>query len=179
MQRRSRLAVAGLLLAFVAVQLWPTPPTVPGSDKAWHAVLYFAYAVALWPLLRHVPVGGRALLTFGTGLLTGVVLELLQGPVGRTTDEADLAADALGLAAACLALVVGDVSRLQTASGAVDPKDGQEGQSEPEQEGQERQEEEETKQEEAGKTGEGEAPLDAGVDAVGDAAPPDPEGDPR
>lgn len=153
MQRRSRLAVAGLLLAFVAVQLWPTPPTVPGSDKAWHAVLYFAYAVALWPLLRHVPVAGRALLTFGTGLLTGVVLELLQGPVGRTTDEADLAADALGLAAACLALVVGDVSRSQTA-GAVDSKDGQEGQSEPEgeseQEGQERQEEEGTKQEEAG-----------------------------
>jgi VanZ family protein len=106
-----RLAVAVVaLVVFVGFQLVPgtwVPSDTPGTDKEWHAALYFGYALLLWWLLP-VPPLSRALMILAFGLLTGVLMELLQDYVpGRNPDQADAVADMMGLGAATVALLVG------------------------------------------------------------------------
>lgn len=115
MHRLLRLAIAVVALtAFVAVQLLPGtlfPDNTPGTDKQWHAALYFGYALVLWWLLP-APPGVRVVVILATGLILGVLMEIFQGYVpGRNPDKADAVADMVGLAAACVALFVGSLSR--------------------------------------------------------------------
>ena len=113
------LAAAALVL-FVGFQLVPAdwvPTDTPGSDKEWHAALYFGYALLLWWLLP-VPPWSRAAMIVGIGVLTGVTMELLQDFVpGRNPDQADAVADMVGLCAALAALLVGSLTRRELASG--------------------------------------------------------------
>lgn len=115
MHRLLRLAIAVVALtAFVAVQLLPAnalPEDAPGTDKQWHAALYFGYALVLWWLLP-APPALRAIVILATGLVIGILMELFQGYVpGRNPDKADAVADMVGLAAACVALLVGNLTR--------------------------------------------------------------------
>ena len=115
MHRLLRLAIAVVALtAFVAVQLLPGgvfPDNTPGTDKQWHAALYFGYALVLWWLLP-APAGVRVLVILVTGFIIGVLMELFQGYVpGRNPDKADAVADMVGLAAACAALLVGSLTK--------------------------------------------------------------------
>lgn len=110
-----RLAVAATaLVVFVGFQLVPgtwVPDDVPGSDKEWHAALYFGFALLLWWLLPLPPVS-RALVIVAMGLLVGVLMELLQDHVpGRNPDKADAVADMLGLLAASTAMLMGSTAR--------------------------------------------------------------------
>lgn len=115
MHRLLRLAIAAVALtAFVAAQLLPAsvlPEDPPGTDKQWHAALYFGYALVLWWLLP-APPGVRTLVILVTGLIIGVLMELFQEYVpGRSPDKADAIADMVGLAAACAAMLVGSLTR--------------------------------------------------------------------
>lgn len=110
-----RLALAGVaLVLFVGFQLVPgtwVPEDTPGTDKQWHAALYFGFALLLWWLLP-VPPLSRACMVLSIGLLAGVALELLQDYVpGRNPDRADAVADMVGLGAATVALLVGSMTR--------------------------------------------------------------------
>ncbi len=106
-----RLSVAAVaLVLFVGAQLVPgawLPQDAPGTDKQWHGALYFGYGLLLWWLLPTQPLS-RAVIVLSLGLLTGVLLELLQDLVpGRNPDQADAVADMVGLAAACAGCLVG------------------------------------------------------------------------
>jgi VanZ family protein len=77
---------------------------IPHADKWVHGLLYFGFAV-LWAF--SAPAGGNRMLQMvvGAAIVLGWVIELLQGAIpslGRSYDNYDLLADALGAAAGAL-----------------------------------------------------------------------------
>ena len=117
MHRAVRFSVAAAaLVLFVGAQLAPAAwlPAAPGTDKQWHSALYFGFALLMWVLLPARP-ALRAFVIVVLGFLVGVLMELLQDHVpGRNPDKADAVADMVGLAAACLALLVGTMAAPRT-----------------------------------------------------------------
>lgn len=86
-------------------------PLFPGADKLVHAVMFGFLAwmlyIDLGKVRRHVPSVTAAVLCALSSLLFGALTELLQGimEAGRSMEGADLAADALGAAMACAAIL--------------------------------------------------------------------------
>jgi VanZ family protein len=78
------------------------PPTLPFTDKQLHAM---AFGLLLLPTALLAP---RAMLMAAPlALIYGGLIEVIQPYVGRTGEWADLLADGVGIAAACvLALIV-------------------------------------------------------------------------
>ncbi|MEE9143102.1 MAG: VanZ family protein [Gammaproteobacteria bacterium] len=90
-----------LVLAAVYFSVMPSPQLHIGSyDKLMHVVTYLAltlWFVGMYQRSRYAVVGFSM-------LLLGLVLELVQGRVGRSPEFGDLLADASGIA---IALILG------------------------------------------------------------------------
>jgi VanZ family protein len=101
------LPLALLTAAILYLSLIPSPPSDGlGWDKANHAVAMAAVTILAWfsarPAQRAVAFGAL----YGLGL--GLLVELLQGwcTVSRAAEWCDLMADAVGVTAAVLLLIV-------------------------------------------------------------------------
>lgn len=113
-----RLMCSSLTVALILwLTLAPHPvgemdvPLFPGADKLVHAVMFGFLAwmlyIDLGKVRHHVPSVTAAVLCALSSLLFGALTELLQGimEAGRSMEGADLAADALGAAMACAAIL--------------------------------------------------------------------------
>jgi len=93
-----RLLSALFLGAFVFLQWSPSVPALDVSDRMAHALLYYAFALVLWPLLPATDPLPRAGAVVSIGFLVGLTMEASQIHFpNRTPDSADALADLAGL----------------------------------------------------------------------------------
>lgn len=93
-----RLLFALFLGAFVGLQWSPLLPDVEVSDKIAHVLLYYAFALFLWPELPSTDPLPRAGAVVSIGFLVGLTMEAGQVHFpGRTPDSTDALADLAGL----------------------------------------------------------------------------------
>ena len=103
--RRVCVAVGWALVAFILwASLTPSPPSIDfgieQADKLGHAG---AYAASMF-WFAQLYVRGAVRLRYALGLVAlGIVLEFIQGHVGRDFEVADMVADAIGVALGWLA----------------------------------------------------------------------------
>lgn len=84
--------------AFVLLQWSPVLPDVEVSDRMAHALLYYVFALVLWPVLPSTDPLPRAGAVVSIGFLVALTMEAGQIHFpGRVPDETDVLADLAGL----------------------------------------------------------------------------------
>lgn len=95
---RGRLLFVLFLGAFVLLQWGPRIHPIDLSDRGAHALMYYAFALGLWPLLPATDALARAGAVVSIGFLVAIVLESGQAHFAdRVPDSADVFADLVGL----------------------------------------------------------------------------------